>query len=205
MSGGEHRSLRLRSLVLQQVCFSEVQIWALFWCSSWKEHMVPYVFQLVFCWPWCILVLSFQLLWRQGDWMKTFQCQSPFVCSYVLFFHVLGRSANGLIRIRLWGGTCDPYAKELFSQLFHSLLTEISNLALSDILTLKFIFINWQKCGFYLDIFTDLSRYLCLRIPYWVVPHCINNCLLYWARSTTLWSILKYTNSEYSGKNMLVN
>jgi len=42
---------------------------------------------------------------------------------------------------------CDPYmSKKVFSQLFHSLLAEISNLALSAVLTffsLIIIFVDW--------------------------------------------------------------
>jgi len=33
------------------------------------------------------------------------------------------------------------------------------------------VFIDWQKHGCCLNISTDLSHYLCLRVSYWVVPH----------------------------------
>jgi len=67
---------------------------------------------------------------------------------------------------------CDPYVKEVFSQLFHSSLAEISNLALSAVLTsFIVIFTDWQKCGFSLNIPADLSLYLCLSLSHSVVPH----------------------------------
>ena len=33
------------------------------------------------------------------------------------------------------------------------------------------LFVDWQKCGFSLNIPADLSHYLCLRVSHWVVPH----------------------------------
>jgi len=42
-----------------------------------------------------ILVPYFQLLWRQGDWMKTSLCQSLFGCIYPSPFHVVGRPLPG--------------------------------------------------------------------------------------------------------------
>ena len=33
------------------------------------------------------------------------------------------------------------------------------------------MFADWQKCGFSLNISTDLSHYLCLRVSHWVLPH----------------------------------
>jgi len=54
---GEHHSVCLESLAVQQGCSLIVQMWALFWCMSWHMHLhkVPYVFQLffqpVFCSP----------------------------------------------------------------------------------------------------------------------------------------------------------
>jgi len=64
-------------------------IWALSLCMLWQMHTAPCVFQLfflpVFCLLsfCCILVPSLQLLWRQGDWMKTSLCQSLFDSIYL--------------------------------------------------------------------------------------------------------------------------
>ena len=61
-------------------------------------------------------------------------------------------------------------SKKVFSQLFHSPLAEISNLALSAVLTFIVIFVDWIKCGFSLNIPIDLSH-MCLTVSHWVVPH----------------------------------
>ena len=83
---GGHHFVCLEILVLQQGCSSKEQIWALSLCMLGQVHMALCVFQLfflpVFCWLCCILVPSFQLLWRQGDWMKISLCQSLFGCIY---------------------------------------------------------------------------------------------------------------------------
>jgi len=65
------------------------------------------IFQLVFCWPWCIPVPFLNLSWRQGDWRKTFWCHSLFGCTYSFLFHVVGRSAKAanqhvIVRQDVW-------------------------------------------------------------------------------------------------------
>jgi len=63
---------------------------------------------------------------------------------------------------------CDPHVKESF-------LTAIPQSSRRDIqpyivsssdFSVIVIFVDWQKCGFGLNIPTDLSHYLCLRVSH---------------------------------------
>ena len=137
-------------------------------CSN--THMTPCVSQPIFCWLCCILVPSFHLLWRQGDWMKTFLCLSFFGCAYPLF-HVVGRSVKGTyqnktVRLDVWS-----LCQRMFSHSYSTVLSQkyqpciVSNIDFS----FKINFIDCQKCGFYLNISTDLFHYLFLRVSHWTV------------------------------------
>jgi len=95
---------------------------------------LPVFFSYFFCQPfvYSVLVPSLQLLWRQGDWMKTSLCQSLFDCIYPFSpFHVVGRPLPGTSRNMTEVGCVILMSKKVFSQLFHSPLAEISNRALS--------------------------------------------------------------------------
>ena len=143
-------------------------------CACGSLHLSA-IFQPVLCWLWCILVPSHHLLWRLRDWMKSSQCQSLFGCTYAFsLFHVVGKSLLGLPRIRLlWGRMCDPYVKESFlTTIPQSCRRDIQPCIVSSVhFAFKIVFVDWQKCGFDLNISIDLSHYLCLRVSHWVVPH----------------------------------
>jgi len=68
------------------------------------------------------LVPSLHLLYRQGDWMKTSQCQSLFGCTYPSFlFHVVGRSLLGTFQNKTEVGKfCHSYSIAL-SQIYPTL------------------------------------------------------------------------------------
>ena len=85
---------------------------------------------------------------KTRDWMKTSLYVSHSLIVFILFllFMLLVDLCQGLPRIWLWGRMCDPYVKEVFSQLFHSPLAEISNLPciVSSVdFSLIVIFIDW--------------------------------------------------------------
>ena len=73
----------------------------------------------------------------KDDWMKTSQCQSLFGCTYSFsLFHVVGKICERILSEWDCGGGCVILmSRNVFSQLFHSLLAEMSNFALSDMLT----------------------------------------------------------------------
>jgi len=67
--------------------------------------------------------------------------------------------------MRLWRRMCDSHVKERF-------LTAIPQSSCRNVqlcivryvdFSFKSVFIDWQKCGFYLNISTDLSHYLRLN------------------------------------------
>jgi len=83
-------------------------------------------------------------------------------------------------------------SKKVFSQsqLFHSPLAVISNLALSAVLTFFFhSHFRWlAEVGFGLNIPIDLSHYLCLRVSHWVVPH--------WSVATQFTYVMRLWSTE---------
>ena len=97
------------------------------------------------------------LLWRQGDQNFKWRLLNVHHCFLFLSFfsqHILLVDlCKGLIRIRLLSKkSCDPYVKNTF-------LTAILQSSHRNILpcivrwiefSFKFLFIDWQKCGFYL-------------------------------------------------------
>ena len=115
--------------------------------------------------PLFILVPSHHLLWRQGDWMDTSQCQSLFGCTYLSLFHVVGRSVWGIYWNKTEVGYVILMSKNIFSQLFHSPRRNIQPCIVTCIaFSFEIVFVDWQKCGFCLNISTELSHDLCLRV-----------------------------------------
>jgi len=117
--GGEHHSVCIKSLVvvLQHMCSLKKCKSEL--CSNtrrdWSICMAHCIFQLFFQPPWCILVPSHHLLWKQREWLKTSQCQSLFwlcLLYHSSLFDVVGWS----VKETVWKMTvsCDTYVKECF-------------------------------------------------------------------------------------------
>ena len=69
------------------------------------------------------------------EWRLLYVNHSLVVFILLLLFMSLVDLCQELPSMWLWGRMCDPYVKESFSQLFHCPLAEISNLALTAVLT----------------------------------------------------------------------
>ena len=121
-------------------------------------HMVTCIFQLVICWPWCIPVLSLHL-WRQGIERRLLNVNHSLVVLIFLFFMLLVDLQKRLIRTRLWDRKCDLYVKKCFLPAIpHSSRRNVQPcIVRCKDFSFTFVCIYWQKCGFYLNISTDLS------------------------------------------------
>jgi len=77
-------------------------------------------------------------------WMKTFQCRSLFGCTFL--FMLLVEQQKELIRIRLWGMTCDPYVENCFLiAIKQSSCRNVQPYIVCSIeFSFKIIFVDWQ-------------------------------------------------------------
>jgi len=113
-------------------------------------------FQPVSCWFWCHLTTCCED--KEIEWRLLNVNHSLVILILLLFIMVLVDLWKGLIRIRLWGRMCVPYVKECFlTAIPQSFRRNIQPCIVSSIdFSFKIIFIDWQKCGFYVSIYTDL-------------------------------------------------
>ena len=138
---------------------------------SWQMHMSPCVFQLffqpVFCWPWWILVPA--PLVKTRGLNKDFSMSVTLWLCLSFFSMLLVDLLKGLFGIRLWGRMCDPYVKKCFLiAISQSSRRNIQPCIVSSVdVSFKIIFIDWQKCGFYLNIFQDPNPFILLTNSQW--------------------------------------
>jgi len=92
-------------------------------------------------------------------WRLLYFNHSLVVFLFLLLFMLLVDLCQGLPRIRLWGRMCDPYVKESFlTAIPQSSRRDIQPCIVSSLdFSLIVIFIDWQKCGFGLNIPLSLS------------------------------------------------
>jgi len=129
-------------------------------------HTFPCVFQLVFqavfCWTWAIRCHPSTHCDDKGiEWRLPKVKNTLIVLSLLFFLMLLVDLRKGLIRIRVWGMMCHPYVEKCFlTTIPQSSRRNVQSYIVSSIdFSFKMTFIDWQKCGFYLNIPADLFHW----------------------------------------------
>ena len=164
-------------------------------------HMAPSIFQLFFqpvCWLCCILVPSFHL-WRQVDWMKTSLCQSLSGCTYPSLFHVIGRPLPWTSQNRTVRWDVLSLCQRKFSHSYSIVLLQRYPTLHCQQCWLFFHshFHWWQRCGFDLNIPTDLSYDLCLSLSLSCVSLKCNHLVYKWGCDPQSLSFHKHSGYAY--------
>jgi len=135
-------------------------------------HMAPGIFQHFVCQSfvdslafWCHPSTCCE---DKGIEWRLFYVNNTLVVLILLFFMLLGDLCQGLPRIGLWGSVKESFLTaipESSRRDFQPCI--VSSVDFSFIV----IFIDWQMCGFGLNIPAALSHYQCLRMSHWVASH----------------------------------